>query len=144
MGMNVYTFQVQWGDTDAAGIVFYPNFYKWMDQATHNLLANIGYPTSLLFRQQKMGVPLLEAKCQFSSPLFFEDQVKLVTSIAELRDKVIALQHEFYRDGTKVASGMEKRAWVAFSTDKPIKAVSIPDEIRSRLSQLQTAGQTTG
>ena len=35
-----YSFKVRWGDTDAAGIVFYPNFYKWMDEATHEFLAS--------------------------------------------------------------------------------------------------------
>lgn len=27
-----YRVKVHWGDTDAAGIVFYPNYYKWMDE----------------------------------------------------------------------------------------------------------------
>lgn len=30
-----YTFKVRWGDTDPAKIVFFPNFYRWMDEATH-------------------------------------------------------------------------------------------------------------
>jgi acyl-CoA thioesterase FadM len=29
---------VEWGDTDAAGIVFYPNYYRWFDRAAHALL----------------------------------------------------------------------------------------------------------
>jgi acyl-CoA thioester hydrolase len=32
-----YIFKVEWGDTDAAGIVYSPNDYKWMDQATHSV-----------------------------------------------------------------------------------------------------------
>ena len=27
-----YKVTVQWGDCDPYGIVFYPNFYKWMDR----------------------------------------------------------------------------------------------------------------
>ena len=26
-----YRFKVRWGDTDPATIVFFPNFYRWMD-----------------------------------------------------------------------------------------------------------------
>ena len=29
-----YRFKIRFGDTDAAGIVFYPNYYRWMDEAT--------------------------------------------------------------------------------------------------------------
>ena len=38
--------RVQWGETDAAGIVFYPNYFRWFDQATHELLAQLGYPVT--------------------------------------------------------------------------------------------------
>lgn len=67
-----YKFRVRWGDTDAAGIVFYPNFYKWMDDATHEFLAVIGSPSSTLYVEQKISVPLLEADCQFKSHYFLK------------------------------------------------------------------------
>ena len=31
---NTRTIRIQWGDCDPAGIVFYPNFFRWMDAAT--------------------------------------------------------------------------------------------------------------
>ena len=30
--VNRYSIRVDWGDCDPAGIVFYPNFYRWMDR----------------------------------------------------------------------------------------------------------------
>ena len=59
-----YSFKVRWGDTDAAGIVFYPNFYKWMDEATHEFLAAIGFSTTFLLTEHQTATPLLEANCQ--------------------------------------------------------------------------------
>lgn len=37
--INETKFQIQWGDTDRAGIVYYPNYYKWFDLAGHNFFA---------------------------------------------------------------------------------------------------------
>ncbi len=34
--------EVGWGDCDPAGIVFYPNFYRWFDACSHALLTARG------------------------------------------------------------------------------------------------------
>lgn len=124
-----YHFLVNWGDTDAAGIVYYPNFYKWMDQASHHLFSVHGYKVSELFKNEKMGLPLLEAKCQFKSPLFFEDEVYVLSIVNEIRNKVFIIEHEFKKGDIEIAQGYEIRAWTDFSNGKP-KAVSIPEVVR--------------
>ena len=93
-----YSFKVKWGDTDAAGIVFYPNFYKWMDEATHEFFAAIGLHTSTLYAEQQVSVPLLEANCQFKSPLFFEDHVTVRSTVVELHQKVFKISHRFFKE----------------------------------------------
>lgn len=128
---NEYLFQVRWGDTDAAGIVFYPNFYKWMDEATHEYLSAIGFPSSKLFADQHIGVPILEANCLFKKPLMFEDQVVVNSSVEELQNKVFKIKHVFLKEDQIVAEGYELRAWTSFK-DKP-KAHPIPNEIREKM-----------
>ena len=34
--------QVQWGDCDPAGIIFYPTYFRWMDAATWAFMDSIG------------------------------------------------------------------------------------------------------
>jgi 4-hydroxybenzoyl-CoA thioesterase len=126
-----YSFRVRWGDTDAAGIVFYPNFYKWMDEATHEFLAAIGLPSSTLYSEQQVSVPLLEANCQFKSPLFFEDDVIVRSSVVEMQRKVFKISHKFFKGEKMVAEGYEIRAWTSFK-EKP-KAYPIPSEVREKM-----------
>ncbi|WP_439021953.1 acyl-CoA thioesterase [Bacillus thuringiensis] len=126
-----YKFKVRWGNTDAAGIVFYPNFYKWMDDATHEFLAAIGSPSSTLYVEQQISVPLLEANCQFKSPLFFEDHVTVRSSVVEMHQKVFKISHMFFKDEKMVAEGYEIRAWTSF-IEKP-KAHPIPNHIREKM-----------
>lgn len=125
---RTYTFLVQWGETDAAGIVFYPNFYKWMDNATHELFTSIGYPTSELFNKDKVAIPILEAGCSFKRPAFFHDRIEVKTQVVEIREKVFKLEHTFIRNDVELATGYEVRAWTSFS-EKP-KAIPIPKELR--------------
>ena len=126
-----YPFKVKWGDTDAAGIVFYPNFYKWMDEATHEYFSAIGLHTSTLYSEQQIATPLLEANCQFKSPLLFKDDVIVRSSVVELHQKVFKISHRFFKNEKMVAEGYEVRAWTSFK--EKAKAYPIPDEVREKM-----------
>lgn len=128
---NEYKVKVRWGDTDAAGIVFYPNFYKWMDEATHECFAAIGFPTSDLFMNKQMSIPLLETHCQFKSPLFFEDEVYITTTVEIVKNKVFKATHLFTRGEQQIAEGYELRAWASF--ENGVKAIEIPEEIKRKI-----------
>ncbi len=132
MNEHKYRFRVEWGDTDAAGIVYSPNFYKWMDQAAHYYFESIGFPLSRLVRDEKIGIPLLESKCNFQRPLYFEDEVIIHTTIEELRDKVVHFRHEFYRKDEKIAKGYQIRALASIGGNN-LKAISIPQPIRTSI-----------
>lgn len=130
MAVN-YSFKVRWGDTDPATIVFFPNFYRWMDEATHEFLKEIGHPTATLMAVEKIGVPLLESKCEFKTPLVFDDEVIVKTEVVEIHNKVFKLSHTFFRGEMLIAEGYTLRAWTSFA-GKP-KAIAIPDMIREKL-----------
>ncbi|WP_284037016.1 thioesterase family protein [Neobacillus sp. 114] len=131
-----YKLKVRLGDTDMGGIVYYPNYHKWMDEATHEYLGAIGVPSSKLFSQQNIGVPLLESKCNIHSPLFFEDCVEVVSSVLELFNKVFKISHLFYKNDHIVAEGYEIRAWATF--EGKLKTHPIPQEIREKMVGIES------
>jgi 4-hydroxybenzoyl-CoA thioesterase len=128
---NVYPFKVVWGDTDAAGIVFYPNFYRWMDQASHELLRAAGFPIAKL-QDENIITPLLEAFCQFKSPLMYDDEVAVHSEVAEVHNKVFKIKHTFKKGDVIVAEGHEIRAWTSVAEERP-KAVPVPENVKSVL-----------
>ncbi|MBU5237331.1 thioesterase family protein, partial [Vibrio cholerae] len=81
---------------------------------THEYFKKIGFPSVKLYEEQQIGLPLLEAKCQFKSPLRFEDQVIVKSTVNELHNKVFTLQHVFVKGQQVVAEGYETRAWTSF------------------------------
>lgn len=129
---KIYTFRVVWGDTDAAGIVFYPNFYRWMDQASHELLRSAGFPVAKLQSDEKIITPLLEAFCQFKSPLLYDDEVAVHSEVVEVNNKVFKIKHTFKKGDQVVAEGHEVRAWTSVAEDRP-KAVPVPEHVKNIL-----------
>ncbi|MEH7547642.1 acyl-CoA thioesterase [Neobacillus vireti] len=130
---NEYKVTVRWGDTDAAGIVFYPNFYKWMDEATHEFFKTMGFPTTDLFTNKQMSIPLLETHCQFKSPLFFDDEICITTTVEIVKKKVFKATHLFTRGDQQIAEGYELRAWASF--ENGVKAIEIPEEIKQKMGE---------
>ena len=96
----------------------------WMKQRMNFLLPS-GCPSSSLYSEQQVSVPLLEANCQFKSPLFFEDDVIVRSAVVEMQRKVFKISHKFFKGEKMVAEGYEIRAWTSFK-EKP-KAYPIPE-----------------
>ncbi len=123
--------KVYWGDTDAAGIVYYPNFYKWMDEATHEFFTTIGHPTDVLFKENII-VPLVETHCNFKQPVLYNVELTVQSEVVLLKEKAFKIAHHFYFEGELVAEGYEVRVW-ASTVEGRAKGVAIPEELKRKL-----------
>src|SRR5437867_2418431 len=65
--IKTYAVDVQFGDCDPAGIVFFPNFCRWMDAASLNFFLECGVPPwrELENSRSIIGTPLLEINVKF-------------------------------------------------------------------------------
>ena len=68
--------EVQWGDCDAAGIIFYPTYFRWFDAATWALFASVGYPAKRM-RAEHLAMPLVAADCEFKAPAEQQDRAEV-------------------------------------------------------------------
>jgi acyl-CoA thioester hydrolase len=84
--------------------------------------------------EENIGIPLVEAKCEFKTPAYFEDVLLIETSAADVRDKVIRLNHDIYRNDTLLATGYEVRVCVSINQGK-IKAAPLPEKVREALTK---------
>ncbi|WP_416118116.1 acyl-CoA thioesterase [Peribacillus butanolivorans] len=130
--INETKFQIQWGDTDRAGIVYYPNYYKWFDLAGHNFFRSINMSPKYLEEEKKIIIPLLEAKCTFENPLYYDDEVTVYTHVEEMKTKTIRFHHDVFCGERRTGYGYEIRAWTSIEGDK-FKAVPIPEDIKRLL-----------
>jgi acyl-CoA thioester hydrolase len=131
MRRNEFQLRVNWGDTDKAGIVFYPNYFKWFDLAGHQFFRSIGLPHSQLEREQII-LPLLDVRCSFEQPLYYDDIITIRTVVAEVNSKTIKLSHEVYRGERRTGYGYELRGWVE-AKDGQLRAVPVPEHVRQLL-----------
>ena len=125
-----YKIKVEWGDCDPYGIVFYPNFYKWMDSAQWNYFKSIKQPISKLEKLYNIkGLPLLHTEAKFLSACIREDILNVETSLVNITNSTLRLQHIIKRKSKIVCSGAEVRIW-AEEKNGIIKSKAIPNEMK--------------
>jgi len=125
-------YRVPFGETDAAGVVFYPNYYRWFDRMTHELFRASGHPLDGHLKRGEAPV-LVESSCCFLTSVRYDDVIVLTASVGEVTNRSIRIAHTVSRDGEVTTQGLETRVWIQLQGDES-KAVPIPDSIRRSLS----------
>ena len=124
---------IEWGDCDAAGIVFYPNYFRWMDGAYHQFTRSVGYDQSSLLRDHGVfATPLIESTCKFVAPARFYQEIETHTVVERIGNTSLVLSYRFEMAGRLVAEGRETRGFVTKTGDDIVKT-SIPVLIRANL-----------
>ncbi len=131
-----YRLQVMFGDCDPAGIVFFPNFCKWMDASSLNFFRQCGVPPWSELREQTgiIGTPLLEINTKFYRPATYGETLVVHTCIESWAAKTFVQHHQIFRDDTLLCEGRETRAFCIHPAGGRLQAVPVPDFIRQQCS----------
>ena len=127
-------FTVEFGDCDPAQIVFYPNFFRWMDAACWAFFAAAGYDAKRM-RAEHLAMPLVSADCQFLYPAEQGDRCEVRSRIVRFGGKSFVVAHEVHReDGMVLARGSETRVWGKFENGPGtrLRGIEIPESLKSR------------
>jgi 4-hydroxybenzoyl-CoA thioesterase len=129
---------VQFGDCDPAGIVFFPNFSRWMDAASLSFFMQCGVPPwrELVKTRGIVGTPLLEINTKFIKAVTYGETIAITTWVEEWREKVFVQMHRVMRGADLICEGREVRAFVKRDPDNPdrLRAMPVPDDIRTLCS----------
>src|ERR1051326_3359001 len=86
--------EVEFSDTDMAGIMHFSNFFRFMEAAEHAFFRSLGFSIHTT-DPEPLGWPRVHADCDFSYPLRFEDSVEIRLLVSEKREKSLAYAFVF-------------------------------------------------
>jgi 4-hydroxybenzoyl-CoA thioesterase len=129
----VYRMDVHFGDCDPAGIVFFPNFARWMDAASHHYFMRCGLPPwhALTELPGCVGAPLLEIHIRFVTSVTYGEHVEIHTDIEEWRGKVFIERHRVMRGDELICESRITRALCVRQEGGRLKAIPVPEFIRA-------------
>jgi 4-hydroxybenzoyl-CoA thioesterase len=128
--------EIQFGDCDPAGIVYYPNYFRFFDNATAALLsaAFAMHKRNWLEHFGIAGIPMIDTGARFIKPSRFGDVVDIRSEITELGRSSFSVKHTLLRDGEIAIEAHEKRVWVVRDEAGGIRSAPLPEDVRQLLS----------
>jgi len=127
-------FTVEWGDCDAAGIVFYPRYFYWLD-CTYQRWCRAQNITQRVL-QSRFGAltPLIDVGASFRAPASYDDELEVAATVTEWHDKRFRLGYRLQVGERVIAEGFELRAF-ARSDNGRLRGATIPAEFRAALEE---------
>ena len=127
-------FTIEFGDCDPAQIVFYPNFLRWIDSASHHYFAAAGVPawSPMEATTGIIGTPVVEVSARFLRPATYGEGISVETWIDEWRTKSFLMKHIVRRGDEVLVEGQEIRVFARRHPRNPKRIVAIapPEDIR--------------
>lgn len=130
-----HSVNVQFGDCDPGGIVFFPNFSRWMDAASLMFFTQCGVPPWRVLERERgiVGTPVLEINTKFHKTVSYGDTIQIATHVQEWRRVAFIQIHRVTRGDELVCEGREVRAFIKRDEHDPdrMRAIPVPEDIKA-------------
>ncbi len=127
--------EIRFGDCDPAGIVFFPQFHRWMDAASLHFFMSCGIPPWHILETTNgiIGTPLLEHHARFVTSATYGERLLISTHIEEWRHKVFLQKHVVTRGDDLICESVETRIFCKRDPEdrRRIFGIPVPDDIRA-------------
>ena len=131
---TIFTQRVEFGDCDPARIVWFPNFFRWIDSASRHFFIECGVPQWNEMEQTMglIGTPLVDTHAKFIKTASYGDVLQIHTTIPEWRTKSFVQRHRVMRGDELIMKCDEVRIFASALENKApgIRAMAIPELVR--------------
>lgn len=121
---------IDWGDTDAGGLIYYPRFFHFVIVGLNDYFsqATDGEHPMESYRKDGYLLPAVEASASFHSPLRAGDTALLETTVVDSGTSSLTMAFTIVRPSTdeRVADGEVSFVFV----DETFEATPLPDDMR--------------
>ena len=123
--------RVQFYETDAAGIVHFSWYFRYIEEAEHALWREAGL--SAAPPHTNVHWPRVSASCEFLGALRFEEEFDVAIRVAAMTRRTIQFAAVITRGATRIATGRHTIVCAQRLPDDTMQSIEIPPDIAGRL-----------
>ena len=119
--------RVYYEDTDAQGLVYYANYFKFMERARTEWIRSLGIEQDVMLNDERRCFVVVESQASFITPAKFNDELVATARMSEHTKATFMIEQNIYRnslDGDLLCKGMTKAAFINADTFRPLR---LPD-----------------
>jgi YbgC/YbaW family acyl-CoA thioester hydrolase len=124
------------GDTDAAGVLFYPRLFELAQRAFEHHCTVAGFPITRFFKEGVLA-PVVHVEADYRAPLRLGDTITIETSVEGIGDTSFRMAYVFRREeGTLAGEALVVHACLG----RDGKSVPVPGTLREAFSRTHGLG----
>jgi acyl-CoA thioester hydrolase len=129
---STFTFAVRvyYEDTDAAGVVYYANYLKFMERARTEWLAALGVDVAALASEQRIAFVVHRADVEFRAPARLSERLDVTAALVQRGRASLVTEQQVRRGDDVLVHARIALACVEAQTWKPTR---IPAPLAERL-----------
>lgn len=133
--------RVYYEDTDAAGIVYYANYLRFLERGRTEFLRALGQQQSALMAQGTQGAGRIafavrSVQAEYLKPAKLDDEILVDTAVASVGRAQLVFAQRVLRDAETL---LEATIRVACMDPERGRPVAMPRELHQRFKSLQTS-----
>jgi YbgC/YbaW family acyl-CoA thioester hydrolase len=132
---------VHWQDTDAAGIIHFTNYFRYMEEAETLFHRSMELAAFDAWRTEGIDWPRVSVSCDFLKPVTFGDELDVHLWVAKKGRSSIGYEFSFKHKGGEVARGRLTMVFVKKDAEGRMGSVPIPAALDKRLEVAPFAKQ---
>ncbi len=128
-----YKTQLRLHDTDAAGILFFANQFKFLHDAYEHVLEKMGFSFQEMLTKRDYFLPIVHAESDYKMPLYVGDKITVTVTVAHIGTTSFSFAYEI-RNTKKQLVGTGKTVHVTINKKTHTK-IPLPKECRQALEK---------
>lgn len=124
----VWPIRVYYEDTDAQGLVYYANYFKFMERARTEWIRSLGIEQDVMLDEERRCFVVVETHASFISPARFNDELVATARMSGHTRATFMIEQNIHRlslDGELLCKGTTKAAFIDADTLKPLRLPAV-------------------
>lgn len=116
--------RVYYEDTDAQGLVYYANYFKFMERARTEWLRSLGVEQDVLMLEKRRIFVVVDTRADFIEPARFNEELLVTAGLGAMMRASFIIEQNIFRnslDGALLCRGTIRAALLNADTLKPVR-----------------------
>ena len=126
---------VRFGETDPAGLVYYPNIFHYFHAAMEEFFAaRCGTSYDRLLADERVGFPTVNVRAEFFVPVVYGDALDVEVRVSRVGDSSVTFEYDARRASDGALCARSTQVQVAMDLDAR-RPVPVPERLRRAFAE---------
>ena len=135
--VHAFSCRVLYGDTDAAGVVYYANYLRYFERGRTEYMRDLVQMTYREIESLGLVLPVIECYSRYKAPAAYDDLLTIETSLTELKKFSCRFNYRIYKNANNdVRPLLAKGYTVHASVNRTGKLTRLPAQLLEKLDRI--------